>query len=110
MLAARALGVLGARRVAKLPDVSTLAEEGINGVDAASWHALFAPAGTPHKIVELIQRAVVKALNMPNVRDNFLARGQVLVGSTPEKFEAEFKSDLEKFAKIVKDARIPLLN
>ena len=106
----RALGVLGARRLAALPDVPTVAEIGTAGVDAFSWHALFAPAKTPRDIVVLIQREAVKALNMPDVRNRLLAMGQELVGSTPEEFDAKFKADLEKFARIVKEARIPTQN
>ena len=106
----RALSVFGARRLAALPDVPTVAEAGIKGVDAASWHALFAPAKTPRDIVVLIQREAVKALNMPDVRDRLLGRGLELVGSTPEEFDAKYKADLGKFARIVKEARIPLQN
>ena len=106
----RALGVLGPRRLASLPDVPTVAEAGIAGVDASSWHAMFAPAKTPRDVIELIQREAVKALNMPDVRNRLLSMGQELVGSPPEEFEVKFKADLEKFARIVKEARIPLQN
>ena len=106
----RALGVLGARRLAALPDVPTVGETGIGDVDAFSWHAIFAPAKTPRDIVELIQREAVKALHMPDVRNRLLGMGQQIIGSTPEEFDAKFKADLEKFARIVKEARIPTQN
>ncbi|MBI4289952.1 MAG: tripartite tricarboxylate transporter substrate binding protein [Betaproteobacteria bacterium] len=106
----RALVVLGPRRLPALPDVPTVAETGVADVDAFSWHALFAPAKTPRDIVDVIRRDAVTALNAPEVRDRLLAMGQVLVGSTPEEFDTKFKADLERFARIVKQARIPVQN
>ena len=107
----RALGVSSARRSAALPDVPTVTEAGVSGFEYDSFHGLyglFVPAKTPRDIVELIQREVVKVLNMPDVRDRILALGLEPVGSTPEEFDAKYKADLAQFARIVKDARIPL--
>lgn len=58
--------------------------------------------------MKVIHREVVKALNMPDVRDRILAMGQGIVGSTPEEFDAKYKAELATFARIVKEARIPL--
>ena len=104
----RALGVTGTRRSAALPDVPTVAEAGVTGYEYAGWHGLFVPAKTPRDIVQLIQREAVKALNMPDVKGRLLAMGQELVGSTPEEFGAKYKADLAQFARVVKEARIPL--
>ena len=104
----RALGVTGARRLAVLPDVPTVAEAGVTGFESDSLQGLFVPAKTPRDIVELIHREAVKTLNMPDVRNRFLAMGLVFVGSTPEEFDAKYKADLAKFARIIKEARIPL--
>jgi tripartite-type tricarboxylate transporter receptor subunit TctC len=104
----RALGVTSARRSAALPDVPTVAENAVPGFESSSWQGLFVPAKTPRDIVDVIQRSVAKALDMPDVRDRIHAMGQEIVGSTPEEFDAKVKTDLAKFARIVKEARIPL--
>lgn len=104
----RALGVLGTGRAAALPDVPTLSEAGSIKVEMDNWHGLFVPAKTPRDIVELIHREVVKALNMPDVRDRIVAMGQGIVGSTPEEFEAKYQAELVTFARIIKEARVPL--
>lgn len=105
----RALATASRARLRPLPTVPTMIEEGVGDSELpASWLGLFAPAGIPRDIVELIQRETAKALNMPDVRNRILAMGQELVGSTPEEFEVKFKGDLGKFARIVKEAHIPL--
>ncbi len=104
----RALAVTAAKRSGALPDVPTVAESGVPGFDSTSWQGLFAPAKTPPDIVETIQRSVVKALEAPEVRERIHAMGQEIVGSTPGEFDAKVKADLAKFARIVKEAHIPL--
>lgn len=104
----RAVAVTAARRTAVLADVPTIAEGGIPGFESTSWQGFFVPAKTPGEIVERIQRETVKALNTPEVRDRIQAMGQEIIGSTPDQFDAKFKADLAKFARIVKEARIPL--
>ena len=66
------------------------------------------PANTPREIVGIIQRAAAKALTAPDLIERLRVGGNEAVGSTPEEFEARFKADLAKFAKIVKDAHIPV--
>jgi tripartite-type tricarboxylate transporter receptor subunit TctC len=104
----RALAVTAARRAATLPDVPTVAEAGIAGFASTSWQGWFAPAGTPRETVALIQREVAKALALPDVAERLKAMSYEGVGSTPEELDAYFRSELTKFAKIVKDARIPV--
>lgn len=104
----RALGIAGGKRVPALPDVPTIAEAGLPGFESSSWQGWFAPAGTPRDVVTFIQREAAKALNSPDVRARMEATANEIVASTPEAFAAMFKADLEKFAKVVKDAKIPL--
>ncbi|MBI2961131.1 MAG: tripartite tricarboxylate transporter substrate binding protein [Betaproteobacteria bacterium] len=104
----RAIGVLGAKRLAVLPDLATLSESGVPGVEMDAWNGFFAPAKTPPEIISLIQRETLKVLNVPEVRDKLLSLGYVIVGSTPEEFDARYKSDLATFARVVKEARVPL--
>lgn len=104
----RALGVTSARRSADLPEVPTVAEAGVSGYEFVSWYGLFVPAKTPRDIVELIQRETVKVINLPDVRDRLLAMSLEPVGNTPQQFDAKYRADLAKFARIVNEARIPL--
>jgi tripartite-type tricarboxylate transporter receptor subunit TctC len=104
----RALAIPGAKRSPALPQVPTIAESGLPGFESSSWQGWFVPANTPGEIVALIQREAAKALNAPDVRERLEATANEVVGSTPEAFAAVFKNDLAKFAKVVKDAKIPL--
>jgi tripartite-type tricarboxylate transporter receptor subunit TctC len=102
----KALAIGGARRAPALPDVPTVAET-IPGFESSSWQGFFVPANTPRDVVATIQRETAKALKSPDVLDRLKAGGNEAVGSTPEEFDARFRADTAKFAKIVKDARIP---
>ena len=104
----RALAVAGARRSAALPEVPTVAESGLPGFESTSWQGWFVPAGTPREVVATIQQAVTKALAAPDVLERLRMTGNEPVGSTPQEFAARFSADLAKFAKIVRDAHIPL--
>jgi len=105
--ALRVLAMTGAKRSAALPDVPTVAESGFPGFDISSWHGMFAPAGTPHEVINRIQREAARAVNLPDIRDRVRATGNETVGSTPEEFNARFRADVANFIRIVKDARIP---
>src|SRR5215510_6444066 len=104
----RALAVAGAKRSAAVPDVPTVAESGLAGFESSSWQGWFVPANTPRETVGIIQRAVAKALTAPDLLERLRVTGNEAVGSTPEEFAAVFKTDLAKFAKVVKEAHIPM--
>jgi tripartite-type tricarboxylate transporter receptor subunit TctC len=103
----RALGIAGAKRSPALPEVPTIAESGLPGFESGSWQGWFVPANTPRDVVALIQREAAKALNAPDARARMEATANEVVASTPEEFAARYKADLEKFAKVVKEAGIP---
>jgi tripartite-type tricarboxylate transporter receptor subunit TctC len=103
----RALAINSARRSPVLPNVPTAAEDAIPGFEASGWQGYFVPARTPRDIVALIAREAAKALAAPDVQERIRAMGNDPVGSTPEEFEKRFRADLAKFAKVVKEAKIP---
>ncbi len=105
--AIRALAVTGAARTALLPNLPTVAESALPGFDSSSWQGFFVPARTPPDVVALIQRETAKILHSPDFRERLKTFGNEPVGSTPEAFDARFRADLAKFARIVAEAKIP---
>ncbi len=102
----KALGMTSIKRSQALPGVPTIAESGFAGFDSTSWQSLFTTAGTPREVVQRLYVESVKALNAPDVREKLPALGQEAVGSTPAEFEARYKGDIERFARIVREAKI----
>ena len=100
----RPLAVTTLTRTAVLPDVPTVAELGIAGFDATTWHGLVAPAGTPQAVIETLHRATVTALNDPAVRKALGELGVDLVGSSPAEFSAYIQSEIPKWSAVVKAA------
>jgi tripartite-type tricarboxylate transporter receptor subunit TctC len=106
--AIRALAVNSAKRSPLMPDVPTMSEDGIPGFEASGWQGWFVPAKTPPEIVAAIHREAEKAIRDPAVAKRLIAMGNEPVASTPEVFAAKFRDDVAQFAKVVKDAGIPL--
>jgi len=102
----KALGVASGKRHPSLPDVKTLEEQGIKGVDTNNWYALFAPARTPPDIVEALNKAVRNTLANPAVREKLLKTGTEPVGSTPQELAATQKRDAEKWATLIRAKNI----
>ena len=103
----RALGFTGGTRVSLLPDVPTIAEAGLPGfIFDAGWHAWFAPARTPPAIVNRVYAEVKKALEAPKLREAFIAGGYEPKGDTPAEFQKSFRTDIRRYAAIVKAAKI----
>jgi tripartite-type tricarboxylate transporter receptor subunit TctC len=103
----KALGVTRGTRSSALPDVPTIAEQGVVGFDTSSWHGFFVPAKTPKEIVMTIYQETKKALSAPEVRERLQSLGAEPVGTTPEEFDALFRADIRKFAEVIKEAGIP---
>jgi tripartite-type tricarboxylate transporter receptor subunit TctC len=100
----RALGVTSSARSPAAPDIPTLAESGLPGFDAVSWFALFAPAGTPKAIAEKWQTEARRILKLPDVAKRLADAGLDAVGSTPDELAAYQRSEITKWAKVVKDS------
>jgi tripartite-type tricarboxylate transporter receptor subunit TctC len=101
-----AYGVTSAARSKIAPNIPTIAEQGVPGYEAVQWYGLMAPANTPKDIVAKLHKSVVFALQDAGVRERFLASGADPVGNTPEEFSALVRSEVTKWAKVVKSAGI----
>ncbi len=106
--ALRALAVTTPKRSSMLPEVPTMAEAGVPGFDFTSWWGVFAPAKLPQPILERLQREFAKALQLPDVKAKLASFGAEPLGSSPEAFAAVVQSEVDKYAKVVKDANIKL--
>jgi len=102
----RALGVTGPRRAVALPDVPTIAEAGLPGYEAIQWYGLFMPAATPREAVNRMQGGVAKALQLPDVGERLAADGAEPGGNTPEVFAAYVKGEIEKWTRVVREAKL----
>jgi tripartite-type tricarboxylate transporter receptor subunit TctC len=97
------LGVTGAKRSTALPNVPTIAESGVSGFEATSWHAMFAPTGTPEAIVNRLNDEVRKALRQPDVTEVLKNQGLDLVTGTPQQLTALVKATATSAAKVIKE-------
>jgi tripartite-type tricarboxylate transporter receptor subunit TctC len=102
----RPLGVSSPKRIAQLPDVPTIAEAGVPGFEVNIWYGLFAPRGTPQKIVGKISADVSRIVKTPETRERFAGLGAESEGTTPAEFSKYFRGDVEKWAKVVKAAKL----
>ena len=105
----KAYGITSTQRSPILPEVPTLAEQGVQGYDFPFWNGLFVAARTPDRIVRTVHRAVVTALQDAEVKERFRQLGLVTVGSTPQEFREVVKRDVEKYRKIIVESGIPRL-
>jgi len=103
----RALGVSSKARSATMPEVPSLTEAGIP-FEFTGWLGLFVPASVPRDIVIQIQQDMAKAVVTQDMRERWPAWGYEPVGSTPEQFAGKFAADLAMYAKVIRDAGIPL--
>jgi tripartite-type tricarboxylate transporter receptor subunit TctC len=100
----RPLAVTTLTRTAVLPDIPTVAELGLAGFDATTWHGLVAPAATPPEVIETLHRATVTALNDPATRKALGDLGVDIAGSSPAEFAAYIKAEIPKWRAVVQAA------
>jgi len=103
----RALATSGAQRWSGMPELATVAEQGVANYDVRSWAGLMAPAGTPKAIVERLSQEVNKALTVASVKSRLEDMEGDVKGSTPEEMKSMVSAELQKWIQVVADAKIP---
>lgn len=104
----RALAVTSKRRIAAAPEVPTFEEAGVPGYEAIGWFGVVAPANTPPAIVERLNREIVAALAVPEIRERSLAAGAEPFTNTPQEFAAMIREETRKWAEVIRAAGIKL--
>lgn len=102
----RALGVTGAARAAELPDVPTIAEAGVPGYEAILWLGIMAPAGTPAAVITRLNGEITRILRQPEIKEGFARVGTDVLATDPQKFGALIKSEIGKWAKVVRETGV----
>lgn len=102
----RALAVSTAKRPTALPDLPTIAEAALPGYDSGVWYGILAPAGTPQEIVAKLNSEILRVLNHPEFRNLLVSGGIDPIGSPPEELGRYIKSEIAKWAKVVKEAGV----
>jgi tripartite-type tricarboxylate transporter receptor subunit TctC len=98
----RALAVLAPKRSDLMPDVPTMKEAGVDGVEVSVWYALLAPAATSREIVKVLGDATVRAARSPDLKQKLVDQGAEPVGSTPEEFAKLLREEVARWAEVVK--------
>jgi tripartite-type tricarboxylate transporter receptor subunit TctC len=106
----RALATTGKTRSSILPNVPTLDEAGVKGFQASLWVGFMAPAGTPQPIVERLNHEITKILSRPEIKAAWVAQGAVPVTMTQPEFKSFVEAQIAKWAKLIKDNHIALIN
>ena len=102
----RPLAVTSAQRFPQLPDVPTLAEQGVGDTGTESWWGLLAPTGTPASILARMHAEVAKALKLPALQERLIEQGLVIRSSSPEEFGKFLAVEIERWGKVVRDNKI----
>jgi tripartite-type tricarboxylate transporter receptor subunit TctC len=106
----RPLAVSTAARSPALPDLPTVAEAGLSGYAISAWFGLFVPAATPRDIVEKLGAASVKGIQSPDMKARLTEQGFVPTGTGPEQFAAFFRGEVQKWARVVKEGKLALID
>jgi tripartite-type tricarboxylate transporter receptor subunit TctC len=100
----RAIGVSSGQRASALPEVPTIAEAGVPGYEAVGWNGMVAPANLPGPVLDKVHGTVVKIFQMPDVRNRLISLAADPVTTTSAEFGAYIKSEIAKWARVVKDS------
>ena len=98
----RPLAIAGEKRSELMPEVPTMKEAGVAGVEVPVWYGLLAPAATPREIVHALAEASIRAANSPDLKQKLVEQGAEPLGSRPEAFARQIREDIAKWAEVVK--------
>ncbi len=103
----RGIAVTTKTRAPTLPDVPTVAESGVPGFEYATWYGILTPAGTSKPIIDKVNKAIVSILNTPEMKDRYARQGMDATPSSPAEFVKLLREETDKWAKVVREAKIP---
>jgi tripartite-type tricarboxylate transporter receptor subunit TctC len=103
----RALATTGPKRSPQLPNVPT-AKEAVPGYEVVTWYSFVAPAATPKAVIERLNREITAIVESPEIREKLRGQGVEADGMKPDELAALFRSETAKWAKVIKDAKIPM--
>ena len=103
---ARALATSGAKRSTVAPEIPTISESGVPGFNEGAFHGVMAPAGVPKAIIDRLHAEIVKAMRSQEVLSRLTAEGAEVVASSPQEFGSKIRGDIDKWAKVIKQAGI----
>lgn len=98
----RALGVTTTSRLPSMSDLPTIAESGLPGYESMQWYGLLAPAGTPEEVLSFLNAHVVRIIQNPEMQQRLVNNGAIPVGSGREQFTSHIKSEMVKWAHVIK--------
>ena len=102
----RGMAVTGKERLAVAQELPTMAESGLPGFESLNWNGIVGPAGMPVDVVTRLHREIVRAINLPDIKEKVAAQGNFVIGDTPEQFSAYIRAESEKWARVVKQGNI----
>ena len=100
----RALAVSTAKRSQSFANLPTIAEAGVPGFDAATWHGVVAPAGTPPAVITRLNSEINKLMQAPDMRERLTSQGAEIIGGTPQSFAAYIQAEIPKWTKVIRDS------
>jgi tripartite-type tricarboxylate transporter receptor subunit TctC len=102
----KAVAVTSEKRSSVMPDLPTVAESGLAGYQTGTWYGVLAPTGTSADVIARLNQETIKVIGLPDVKERFLTQGLEPAGSTPAQFAAYLRSELDKWAKVIKAGAI----
>ena len=105
----KGMAVTGRKRLRALPQVPTFAEAGLPGYNVTSWNGVLFPAGTPHAIVQKVSNDIAKVLSLADIQDKLASQGAEPGYAGPEEFAKIIKDDIARYARVIKEANIQMV-